>query len=171
MAAGDLRFRSSCLIWSSNVSRSDLFASKLLIAKNKEVLNDFERSHWMQNFKPCSYVFFVVLSCHWPVLDGFDWHFQASVHFSQSSPINKFQGDGKIPEKLFGNIWIWTQGCGVRSKNATSVLCSPQYFKTWFKWFQTLLSSRHSFWRCRRHVQPQPPMPTSLQIRNDNLLN
>ena len=34
--------------------------------------------------------FFVLLSiCHSPVLDGFDGHFQASVHLTLSSAVNK----------------------------------------------------------------------------------
>ena len=40
--------------------------------------------------------FFVVLACHLPVLDGFDWHFQASVHLTLSSAVNKSQRHRKI---------------------------------------------------------------------------
>ena len=31
--------------------------------------------------------FFVVLARHWPALDGFDRHFQASVYFTLSSAV------------------------------------------------------------------------------------
>ena len=48
----------------------------------------------------------------------FDWHFQASVHSTQSN-IKKFQ------RKFFGNTGNQTQGCWVRIKNATAVPCSP----------------------------------------------
>ena len=33
-------------------------------------------------------IFFVVLACHYPVLDGFDQHFEASVHFPISIAID-----------------------------------------------------------------------------------
>ena len=48
-----------------------------------------------------SYLFFCSTSCHWLVLDGFDCHFQASVHFTLSSAVNKSQRHQKIPEKFF----------------------------------------------------------------------
>ena len=45
--------------------------------------------------------FYVVLEWQLPVLDWFDWHFKASVHFTQSSAINKSQWHRKIPQKAF----------------------------------------------------------------------
>ena len=44
--------------------------------------------------------FFVVLACHWAVLDGFNWHFQASVHKTLCSAVHKLQQHWKIPEKI-----------------------------------------------------------------------
>ena len=41
-------------------------------------------------------IFLVVLTCHYPVLDGFNEHFQATVHFSQSRAIDKPQQHQKI---------------------------------------------------------------------------
>ena len=32
--------------------------------------------------------FFVELACHWPELDGFDQHFQATVNFSLASAVD-----------------------------------------------------------------------------------
>ena len=37
---------------------------------------------------------FLVLACHYPLLDGFDQHFQASVHFPLTSAVNKSQQHG-----------------------------------------------------------------------------
>ena len=34
------------------------------------------------------FVIFVTLDCHWPDLDGFDQHFQATVHFPLTSTVN-----------------------------------------------------------------------------------
>ena len=48
---------------------------------------------------------FVVLVCHLPILDRFDWHFQASVHLPLSSIINKSQQHQKIPDKIFRECW------------------------------------------------------------------
>ena len=67
---------------------------------------------------------FLVLACHSPVLDGLDWHFQASVHFPLSSAINKSQWHHNFQRKTIIKAGNRTQGCWVRSKNATSVLCS-----------------------------------------------
>ena len=40
---------------------------------------------------------FVELSCHWPELDGFDWHYQASVHCSkQCRKITQQHQDKKL---------------------------------------------------------------------------
>ena len=55
---------------------------------------------------PLSIYVFEVLACHLPVIDGFDWHLQASVHFTLSSAINKSQWHQKIPDE---NI-LWMPG-------------------------------------------------------------
>ena len=73
------------------------------------------------------FTFFVVLACHLLVLDGFVWHFQASVH-TLSSAVNKSQQ----LLKTFGNAENQTRGCWVRSANATSVLCSPPSLSSLF---------------------------------------
>ena len=62
----------------------------------------------------------VVLACLSLVLDGFVWHFQATVH-TLSSAVNKSQR----LQKTSGNAGNQTRGCWVRRANATSVLCSP----------------------------------------------
>ena len=72
--------------------------------------------------------FCVVQAYHSPVLDGVDCHFQASVHFTLNSAVNKSQQNQKIQIKLFGNAGNQTWGCWVRSKNATPELCSPPPF-------------------------------------------
>ena len=55
------------------------------------------------------------------LIDGFDRHFQASVHLTLSSGDNNSNNIKKFPKKNFQ-----TQGCWVRRKNATSMQCSPQ---------------------------------------------
>ena len=42
-------------------------------------------------------LFFVVLMCHESVQDGFDWHFQVSIHFTLSRAVNKSQQHKLIP--------------------------------------------------------------------------
>ena len=66
---------------------------------------------------------FVVLACHKPVLDGFNPHFQASVLFPLTSAVNQSQQQWNNFLRTFKNQ---TWGHWARSKNATSVLCSPQ---------------------------------------------
>ena len=91
-------------------------------------------------------MFFVVLACHLPILDGFDMHFQASVHFTLSSAINKSQWHWKIQEKFFGNAVNQTQGCWVSSKNYTSVLYSPpDYNYVWMR-LDGLKTQRKNIW-------------------------
>ena len=46
---------------------------------------------------------FPVLACHSSVLEGFDWHFQASAYSNLSSAINKSQGHKKFRWNFFGN--------------------------------------------------------------------
>ena len=63
---------------------------------------------------------------------GFDWHFQASVHFTLSSAVNESQGHQKILEKIFGNAGNRTWGCWVSSKNAICALQPPFYRELFF---------------------------------------
>ena len=46
---------------------------------------------------------FVVLACHSQVLDVFNGHFQASVHFTVSSAVNKTQQYKNSREIFLGN--------------------------------------------------------------------
>ena len=111
-----------------------------------------------------------------PVLEGFDWHFQAPVHFTLSSVVNKSQQHKKFQRKV---SWNRTLGCWVRSKNVTSVLwrfynidlwspCHPMltacfqnsFFRSWIarlvdssarskkssKNFRRIRKRRKSFW-------------------------
>ena len=54
------------------------------------------------------------------VLDGFNWHFQASVKFPLTSTVDKTHGN-----TFFGNVENQTKGHWMRKKTATSVPCSP----------------------------------------------
>ena len=67
-------------------------------------------------------VFIVVAACHQSVINEFDQHFQASVHFPLTSAVDKSK---QHQNNFFGNARIETQGRLVRSKNAFSVVCSP----------------------------------------------
>ena len=72
--------------------------------------------------------FFVGLACHSPVLDGFDWNFQASVHFTLSSNVNKSQWHWKIPEKIFGECRKSNPGLlGEKQESLISAM-QPQSF-------------------------------------------
>ena len=80
--------------------------------------------HWVmlgfilnENIRKCQFSLFfsVVLSYYNPVLDGFDWHNQPSVHSINLS-------NTKI--KILGNGKNRTWSCWMRSKYATSVPCS-----------------------------------------------
>ena len=44
---------------------------------------------------------FVVLACHSPALDGFEWHFQAYVLFTLRSTVNKSQRTSKNSREFF----------------------------------------------------------------------
>ena len=50
--------------------------------------------------------FFVVLACHEPLLDGFDQHFQATVHFPQLGPSINLSS---IKRNFFGKAKNQTQ--------------------------------------------------------------
>ena len=65
-----------------------------------------------------------VLVCHSPVLDGFNWLLQTSGHFALCSLLNP-SDIKKFQRNIFVNVGNWTCSCWARSKNATSVLCSP----------------------------------------------
>ena len=56
---------------------------------------------------------FLVLACHSPVLDGFNGHFQASVHFTLGSAINEYKQHQKIPKKkISGMLGIEPRAAG-----------------------------------------------------------
>ena len=59
------------------------------------------------------------------VLDRFVWHYQASVHCSKQC---RFYVSAPSREKIIGHAENRTLGCWVRSKCATSVLCTPSQF-------------------------------------------
>ena len=63
---------------------------------------------------------FIILE---PLLDGFVWHFQLSVHFPLTIIVDKYQ---QHQNNFFENAENRSQGCWVRSKNATSVLHRPR---------------------------------------------
>ena len=94
----------------------------------REIRKHFRDKFCFRQLRP---FFFVALACHKPVVDGFDRHYQPSVHLPLSRTINKSL-EHRIyfypnsPEKNFRNAENRTQGCWVRSANATSVLCRPQ---------------------------------------------
>ena len=56
-------------------------------------------------------IFFVLLACRLPVLNGFDRHFQASVHFTLSSVVNKSKQHQQFPEKSFWDPKNQTRHC------------------------------------------------------------
>ena len=69
-------------------------------------------------------IFFVLLVCHSPVLDGFDGHFQASVHLTLSSAVNKSQRIKKMAEKFFRNFR--NSNLGLLGENQECYLCAMQ---------------------------------------------
>ena len=50
------------------------------------------------------------LACYTPVLDGFDWHFKASVLFTLSCAIKTTKQHQKITEKFFQELWELNPG-------------------------------------------------------------
>ena len=78
---------------------------------------------WAKFFFHC----FVDLACLLPILVGFHWHFQASVHC--------FSGKLRVKRKILVNAENQTWGCWVRSKYATSELYIPLLFPSWFLCF------------------------------------
>ena len=70
------------------------------------------------------FIFFVVLACHLPVLDGFDLYYQATGYFSEqcisnlnlsnlnlSNLCNLSNLKLELALKKFGNAQIQTRGC------------------------------------------------------------
>ena len=57
-----------------------------------------------------------------PVPDGFRWHFQASVHFTVSSPMKKLQQHKKYRDNFFENAGNWTLGCLNAISEASTML-------------------------------------------------
>ena len=97
----------------------------------------------------------------WVVLDGFDQHYQASVHLTLSCTINKSPHLELILQEIFwGNSESGTRCSLVWSANATSMLCHPLLILT--------LSYR-ILWGCLQSVAPtsvaQLPSPASKSSR------
>ena len=64
------------------------------------------------------------MACHLPELDGFDQHLQATTHFLLTS-VKTSATSIIFLLKNIDNAEYQTHGCWVRSKYATSMLCSP----------------------------------------------
>ena len=64
------------------------------------------------------YFFSTSVPLHSPELDGFDWHFEASVHFTQTSAINKSKHHWKFREIFLGMPGIKPGAAGSWSKYA-----------------------------------------------------
>ena len=96
------------------------------------------------------------------VLDGFDQHYQASVHLTLSCTINESPQHLELilEEVFFGNSESRTRCSLVWSANATSMLCHPLLILT--------LSYR-ILWGCLQSVAPtsvaQLPSPASKSSR------
>ena len=93
--------------------------------------------------------FFVLLVCHLPVIDGFDWHFHISVHFTLSSSINRSQQHWKIQEINLPEVQKLNQGL------LGEKLCrSPNSKETWclsyFHLGKVTSCERDLFFRCLR---------------------
>ena len=80
---------------------------------------DWSSTEWNVN-----YTFFsVVLACHCPLLDGFNCHHQASVHWFQAVlPINI----SSIKRKVLGNAENQTQFYWARTEKLVCYLCAMQ---------------------------------------------
>ena len=100
---------------------------------------------------------FVVLAFHLPVLDGFDWHFQASVHFTLSNGDVKSLRHQKIQEKFFCECRESNPGLlGEKQECYPCVMQSPHWdhlcesnltkkTSVVAQWFRTQLLNRR-FW-------------------------
>ena len=129
-------FGATCITWSWQGLFRATSLSRLVILAVTWLRSDSRRrtvtSRWLDNDSSLSVdlatwlawkkIIFVVLACHLPALDGLDWHFQASYHFTPSSAVNKSQSDIEKFRRIFWGNQTW--GCWVRSKNASSVLFS-----------------------------------------------
>ena len=82
-----------------------------------------------------SWTFFVVLVCHLPKLDGFDWHFQASLHSTLSSIVNKSHQHWKNSRCNFlGTLGIEPGPAGWEARMLPLYSAAPR--SSWTCWLQ-----------------------------------
>ena len=71
---------------------------------------------------------FVEIACHWRVLDGFDQHFQATVHFPISSAIDEPQQQRQLLSGKFRERWESNPGwLGPEASMLTIAPCCPLF--------------------------------------------
>ena len=72
-------------------------------------------------------MFFVVLACHMPVLDGFDQQlsFLHCPHSKQCTAVDKSKQHQEIPKKILGALRIEPGAAGREARMLSTVLCAP----------------------------------------------
>ena len=94
--------------------------------------------------------FFVLLVCHLSVIDGFDWHFHISVHFTLSSSINRSQQHWKIQEINLPEVQKLNQG--LLGEKQVRYLCAMQISQFKGDLMLMLLSFRQSVFMWKRLI-------------------
>ena len=80
--------------------KKEFSKSSQILSSFVSKIRDSRGTEWVRNFETQSQSL-NSFSFHSPALDKFDWHLQASVHFTQSSAVNKSLQHQNIQEKLF----------------------------------------------------------------------
>ena len=114
----ECRCFTTCATTTANTFQVTLWLNRRIVDQANGMTGDLVLAEsWFSKYR-----FFVVPARHLADQDGLDQHFQASVHYPLTSGINKSQ---EYQNKTFVNAENQTLGRCVRTKNATSVPCSP----------------------------------------------